>query len=531
MKCACTLRWEAPATFSETASYGAHALFSVAKSSLSQLDMTHTLTHLHTHTHTSTEKPTCFLRIHSPRHTHIHMFTRMAQISKHTHKHSLKHTETHARTHAHAQHTHTHTHTHTRARANTHTRTHTHARTHTHTHTHTHTRAHAHAKTQTHLKILELRFNAPLIFFPSPGKQIPLSCRRRLGKRTNRKSMSRQPIAIPLDAASGEEIDPFGYTRKNTEAGSIHYRALNVVNSSLNRSMQPIHSPMYSFIEENKDSTYELIREAPANVEDGKRERILSAPEKIVVPRPKKASKGSQGTPIDQTFLSSEGNMKVGCYDKPQPLVNGSLCYEELPCNSGLCKSKCDNDHLPVVDKILDKGRPIPYSEASASNSALFDKMEAGLKNRKLMAGPLQGAPSDVGGYETPVENLITEILNKGRLIPDPEASTSNSALCDKIEVGPKNRKPMAEPLQAAPCDVGGYETPWKISKMRTSTRPPDTRLRKLLRRTAYCAIRWKSERKIESQWWDLYWRCLTTLQVMKRRWKISTKRSSTKAA
>ena len=277
--------------------------------------------------------------------------------------------------------------------------------------------------------------------------------------------MSRQPIAIPLDAASGEEIDPFCYTRKNIEAGSIPYRTLDVVKSSLHISMeqpalQPNDSPMYSIIEEKKDSTYELILETPAKVEDGQREPIPSDQEKITVLRPKKASNASQGTPIDQISLNSESIMKVGCYDKPQPVVNGGLYYEELECNFALRKSNCDNDYLPVVDEILEKGRVVPDSEASASKGALFDKMEAGLKNRKLMAGPLQAAPSDVGGYETPVENVITETLNKGCLILDPEASTSNSALCDKMEVGPKNRKPLAGPVQAAPCDVGGYERP-----------------------------------------------------------------------
>ena len=253
--------------------------------------------------------------------------------------------------------------------------------------------------------------------------------------------MARQPIANPLYDASGEEIDPFGYTRTNIEVGSIHYRILDVVNSRLSKSMeqlalQPNDSSTYSIIEENKDSMYELILEAPAKVEDGQWERIPSDQEKIVVPWPKKLSNASQGTPIDQIFLSPEGIMKVGCYDKPQPLVNGGLCYEELPCNSGLRKSKCDNDYLPVVEEILDKGRILPDWEAFASNSALFDKMEAGLKNRKLMAGPLEAEPSDIEDYETPVENLITDFLNKGRLIPDPEASTSNSALCDKMEAG-----------------------------------------------------------------------------------------------
>ena len=112
-----------------------------------------------------------------------------------------------------------------------------------------------------------------------------------------------------------------------------------------------------------------------------------------------------------------------------------------------------------LKNEILNKGRLIPDSEAPASNSVLCIKMEVGPKNRKPMAGPLLAAPNDVAGYETPVENLNKEILNKGRLIPDSDASALSNALCDKLEVGPKNRKPMARPLQAAPCD-GCYEMP-----------------------------------------------------------------------
>ena len=290
----------------------------------------------------------------------------------------------------------------------THTHTHTHIYTHTHTGTHTHTHAHD--------NIYEQRFNSPFNFFSSPGKGLSFNFRPKLDKRTNGKNMTRQPSAFPLKPATPDETDPFDRKRRRTQPEPIYDRTLDVVNVSPSKSsgqleLQPRDSAMYGNIDEEGDSIYELIHGASAKEKGGQKRRAPADQEKIVPPRPKKASSASQGTPIEHSFLSSEGILKVGCYDQP-PSTDGDSCYEELPCNFG-GKSEGDNESLPP----LDKGRPRPNPETSATDCSPFDKIVVGPQNRKPMPIPTQEAASDEEVYETAVDNLKRDSVGKKGLV------------------------------------------------------------------------------------------------------------------
>ena len=233
----------------------------------------------------------------------------------------------------------------------------------------------------------------------------------RLVKRNTRKSLARQPSTFPLNSATVDNIDPSARTTgKNTQGDPIADKTLDVLSGTLNKSSEQLErreSAAYGNIDGEGDLIYESIGGVvPAQAKNGKGGRTASDQAKMVAPRPKKASNASEGTPIDQSFLSSEGILKVGCYDKPLPSAHHDLCYEELPCNSGPPKSEGDNDYLPVVNESLNNGHLIIDSEASASNCALLDKTEVRLKNRKPADESSQAVPSDDDEvYETVVEN------------------------------------------------------------------------------------------------------------------------------
>ena len=249
-----------------------------------------------------------------------------------------------------------------------------------------------------------------------------------LVKRANPKSMMRNSSTFPLNPASGEGIDTHA-AKNNVQGEPLNDKTPDVVSSNLNKSSEQLElrkpltyvnieeqgdSLTYGKIEEEGDSLYEAVSQAPTKAKNGKRSQTTSDQDKLVAPPPKKASNGSEGTPIDQSFHRSENIMKDGYYNKPLPSADHGLLYEEFPCNSGLRKSEGEDDYLAPVDEILNKGRLIADSDAATSNSTLFEKMEVGRKNLKPMAERLQAAPSDNEVYETPVENFKEDSTGRG---------------------------------------------------------------------------------------------------------------------